>query len=419
MGRTQKSDLHRRLEGRTLLIPSMSEEGAIVFAAAFRSLGFQSEPTPPANERTLQLGARYTSGEECYPEKITLGDALRAIEERGADKVAFFMPTAEGPCRFGQYRPLLAKILSQLGLGQVPIVSPSSGNSYDGLGEQSGELLRTAWWALIVSDILRALRLRFRPYEMHKGETDRTTHECLQALSRVIEKQNFGSKRKISALIEEMGRCRERYQAIPLKNETRPLIGVVGEIFCRLVGFSNEELIRKIEEYGGECWLSGITEWVYYTNRDQIDMLIRNGRRFSKKVLMANIKNYVQVRDERRLIEPVRCLLSGREEPEDIREILHRSFPYLPYTGALGEMVLSVGKAIYLHDKGAAAIADISPFSCMNGIVCEAVYPRVSADHHSIPIRSFYFDGTQKTVDQEVDIFMELARNFQRKQRSH
>jgi predicted nucleotide-binding protein (sugar kinase/HSP70/actin superfamily) len=99
--------------------------------------------------------------------------------------------------------------------------------------------------------------------------------------------------------------------------------------------------------------------------------------------------------------------------------VLSRSMPYLPYTGALGEMVLSVGKAIYLHDKGACGIADISPFSCMNGIVCEAVYPKVSADHNGIPIRAFYFDGTQKMVDQEVDIFMELARNYQRKRRLH
>lgn len=401
------------------MIPRMSEEGPIVFAAAFRSLGFQSEPTPPSNERTLELGARYTSGEECYPEKITLGDTLRAIEERGADKVAFFMPTAEGPCRFGQYRPLLAKILRQLGLEQVPIISPSSGNSYDGLGEQSGELLRTGWRALIVADIVRSLRLRYRPYEMHKGETDRVVFACLQDIGTILEKPGLSGKKKMSLLIEGMGKVRDRFQAIPLKNETRPLIGVVGEIFCRLVGFSNEELIRKIEEYGGECWLSGIVEWVYYTNRDQIDMLIREGHRFSKKLLMARLKNHVQIRDEHRLLEPVRHLLQGREEPEDIREILQRSYPYLPYTGALGEMVLSVGKAIYLHDKGAAAIADISPFSCMNGIVCEAVYPRVSADHNSIPIRSFYFDGTQKMVEQEVDIFMELARNFQRKQRSH
>ena len=41
-----------------------------------------------------------------------------------------------------------------------------------------------------------------------------------------------------------------------------PLIGVVGEIFCRLNTFSNEDLIRKLEGYGAEACLSHIAEWV-------------------------------------------------------------------------------------------------------------------------------------------------------------
>ncbi len=409
--------MHRRLQGRTLFVPRMTDEGAVAFAAAFRSIGIPSEATPFSDERTIKLGSRYTSGEECYPEKITLGDFMRCIEDYGMDKVAFFMPTAGGPCRFGQYRPLLSKTLEQAGFGSIPLVAPSSANSYDGLGEHSGELQRTGWRALVASDTIRSLRLRFRPYEVHKGETDRIADESLAEICRIIERQDLSQKEKLAAMVQGMRKIGERFAGIPLKNETRPLIGVVGEIYCRLATFSNEDLVRKFEEYGGECWLSGVTEWIFYTNRDQIQELIRNGHRFSRQLLMARLKNHVQTRDEHKLVEPVRHLLQGREEPADVREVLARSMPYLPFTGALGEMVLSVGKAIYLHDKGACGIADISPFSCMNGIVCEAVYPKVSADHHGIPIRAFYFDGTQKMVDQEVDIFMELARNYQRKRR--
>ena len=51
----------------------------------------------------------------------------------------------------------------------------------------------------------------------------------------------------------------------------------------------------------------------------------------------------------------------------------------------------------------------------MNGIVTEAVYPRVSKDHDDIPIRVFYFDGTQSDLDRDVGIFLELARTYQRR----
>lgn len=93
------------------------------------------------------------------------------------------------------------------------------------------------------------------------------------------------------------------------------------------------------------------------------------------------------------------------------------SKPYLPSEGCLGEMVLNVGKAIYLHHKGADGIIDISPFTCMNGIICEAVYPSVSAACDRMPIRILYFDGIGSTIDRDVEIFLELTRGYQRQKK--
>ncbi|NOY61400.1 MAG: hypothetical protein GXO75_21005, partial [Calditrichaeota bacterium] len=106
---------------------------------------------------------------------------------------------------------------------------------------------------------------------------------------------------------------------------------------------------------------------------------------------------------------------AGYEEPEDVLEILERSRPYLPREGSHGEMVMSVGKAIWYHDKGAAGVIDISPFTCMNGIITEAIYPHVIRDLDGFPIRVFYFDGIQSSVGSDVEIFMELAKNYMHK----
>ena len=75
--------------------------------------------------------------------------------------------------------------------------------------------------------------------------------------------------------------------------------------------------------------------------------------------------------------------------------MLDAAEPYLPVDGAFGEMVLNVGKAVCLAQYGVDGIIDISPFTCMNGIVSEAIYPRLSRDLGGIPIRTFYFDGTE------------------------
>ena len=72
------------LAGKTVYIPTMAEGSSEAFAAAFRWLGIEAQPTPPSNERTRELGSKYTSGDECYPAKITVGDFLRVIECRAS-----------------------------------------------------------------------------------------------------------------------------------------------------------------------------------------------------------------------------------------------------------------------------------------------------------------------------------------------
>jgi len=76
-------------------------------------------------------------------------------------------------------------------------------------------------------------------------------------------------------------------------------------------------------------------------------------------------------------------------------------------------MTLSVGKAIFHYHQGCDGVVDISPFTCMNGIVTEAIYPKLSADHESIPVRNFFFDGTQYDAERDLGIFMELVRTYQ------
>jgi hypothetical protein len=52
----------------------------------------------------------------------------------------------------------------------------------------------------------------------------------------------------------------------------------------------------------------------------------------------------------------------------------------------------------------------------MNGIVTEAIYPRVSADLDDMPIRNFFFDGARgarANLERDLSIFIELARSYQ------
>lgn len=397
----------------------MTYVGARLAAAVFRGIGIDARITPPSDERTLELGGLYSSGEECYPQKVTIGDFLRVIHSDGfdPDKTAFFMPVAEGPCRFGQYAPYFKQVLGEMGHEDVPVISPSSKNSYDEMGDHGNEMIRTLWRGLVGSDILRKMLLKTRPYETKPGAADEAFERSIEFLEKVLEARDLSSRERMDRLVDALVRSRDMFRAVPARyTKDRPLIGVVGEIFCRLNTFSNYDAVRKIESHGGEAWMSDVTEWVWYTNWSQQDILKRDGRTISLDMLGAKIKNAVQRRDEHKLLEPFAEEFTGYEEPHDVyEEVLKPAWPYLPADGALGEMVLSIGKSIYLYEKGIDGIIDISPFSCMNGIISEAVYHRVSEDCDSLPIRNFYFDSTTSNMERDLDIFMELAHSYRKR----
>jgi predicted nucleotide-binding protein (sugar kinase/HSP70/actin superfamily) len=408
------------LKGKKVFIPPMAYGSGRAFAAGFRALGVDAYITPPSDHRTRELGAKYTSGDECYPAKVTIGDFMKVLEQPEYDpaEIVLFMPTADGPCRFGQYAPFLRQILDSSGYQNVQVLSPTSKNGYAGLGKLAQPFFRTGWRMLVAADILQKMLLKTRPHEIQKGETDKAYHESLEEVCVATERSPIDPPVQLENIRKALINGRDRFRKIDVhRDPARPLVGVVGEIFCRLHTFSNDDMVRRLEEYGGEGWLSDITEWIWYTNSEQFRRLKLIGKQWSVDMAKAIIRNKVQKNDEHALIEPFHDDIKGHEEPP-VEEVLELARPYLPNDGALGEMVLSVGKAVWLARHGADGIVDISPFTCMNGIVAEAIYPRVSRDHGGIPIRNFYFDGTQSDLDRDLGVYIELARTYRRRRLS-
>jgi len=391
---------------------------ATAFAAGFRGVGLDARPCPQAGPRATELACRYTSGDECYPQRVTLADFFQAMEEEGFDpaRAAFVMATTDGPCRFGQYAPFLRRVLRAHGCPEIVLVSPSTESGYREISEHGTALKRLLWWATVGSDALRRLLHRTRPYEVEEGAADRAFDESLEDLCETLAGPGGAGRDKLGRVVASLDRSYARFRQVPAdRSRERLLVGMVGEIFCRLSTFSNEDVARTVERLGGEIWLSGIGEWVWYVNEwEKIDAQAAGGGGFLPW-LGSQISHAVQGRDERRLLAPVKGAFVGYEEPHPVTEVLELARPYLPWEGALGEMVLSVGKTVYLQQKGADAVIDVSPFGCMNGVVSEAVYPRVSRDRAGMPIRNFYFDGSGADPEPDLEIFLELAHNYRRR----
>jgi len=323
------------------------------------------------------------------------------------------MPSSDGPCRFGQYGPYIKGVLKDLGYGDVLVISPTCSDGYDGIGEHAADLVRTSWRAMMGAELLHKLLLRVRPYEKERGAADAAFRVALSGFCDAVEAGGKRASERMERQKDALARGRALLHGVPADFSTpRPLIGVVGEIFCRLNHFSNDDVVRKVEDAGGECWISGVSEWLWYTNASRIRMLKRFGKQLTLEMLGARLKWRLQHRDEEEMLSVFGEDFRGYEEADDINDVLDLARPYLLPDGALGEMLLSVGKTVYLHRKGADGVLDINPFSCMNGIVSEAVYPRLSRDCDGLPVRVIYYDGTHADRRYELDIFMDLVREY-------
>jgi predicted nucleotide-binding protein (sugar kinase/HSP70/actin superfamily) len=414
---TRKIGATHPLAGKTVYVPAMAEGSIEALCAALRWMGVEAYPTPPSDPHTLELGGKHTSGDECYPAKITTGDFLKIAQQPGFDAkhTVFLMGTTDGPCRFGQYAPFLRKVLHEQGYGDIQVLSPHGEHGYSDFQDFDTAFVRTAWRAVVSADILRKLLLQTRPYETQPGEADRAFRESLDDLCQALERSCSVFACQMRWLTASLLRARARFHAVPARfDSSRPLIGIVGEIFCRLNNFSNQDLVRRLEEQGAECWIADIAEWIGYTNMEEVRNLRLAGRSYSSEMIKSKLRSRIQHADEHALRSLFVEDFAGYKEPS-VEEVLELAQPYLPFPGAEGEMVTNMGRSAYLALHGVDGIVDISPFTCMNGVVSEAIYPKLSRDYGGVPIRNFYFDGQQSDLDRDIGIYLELARSYREK----
>ncbi|KPL10521.1 hypothetical protein AMJ71_02900, partial [candidate division TA06 bacterium SM1_40] len=389
-------------DGRAIYIPRMADH-ALVIAAAYRACGVEAHALPPSDQETLQLGRQYTSGRECFPFLLTTGDFLKKLRDPHFDpsRSAFFMATADGPCRFGQYHRLQRMLLDELGLRDLTLITPGSGDAYTKVELAGRGFQKLGWRGVVATDILTKLLHQTRPYERVPGSADRLYARALRKICREVE----AGGNTLSATMREIA---EEFRGLQIsRTARRPVIGIVGEIYIRSNSFSNSELIRRIEALGGEVSLAPIAEWFYYTNyRCKQDSLSEGNW---PKALKVWLKNLFQRLDERRLVELASDLLESGQEPPTER-ILEKAAPYL-HASFGGEAILSVGKSVELIESGVSGIVNVMPFTCMPGMIVAAISKQLREHFPSIPWLNLSYDGQKDlSIETRLEAFIHQTR---------
>jgi predicted nucleotide-binding protein (sugar kinase/HSP70/actin superfamily) len=424
------------LQNKTVLIPEMNRIAAHLMAATFRSFGSNAMVLKTYNG--LDLGKKYTSGKECFPCQVTLGDILLFLkteqEKLGCDfdpeNYLYFLPESDGPCRFGMYNTFQRMVLDtfpELDMVKIVSITAKDGYSLDGVIDKNRMLdfRKASYVAVVVADIMERLLWRIRPYETHDGITDDFMERSMRQMESFFETHaadnNFG---RILDKLEEIARTGKTLidPSIP----TKPLIGMVGEIFLRMHVHSNQDLIRVLEKHGAEVVNSSLAEWVNYITYGQLRENKINFRLNLKQLNFGRLKHHMQkiisfggdlfyqeMRQKHFYNRTTRLIDFEHDHKVSHLEKLLKKEDIFTFD-VTTETCLSIAAILQFVKEGYNGVVNVYPFTCMPGMTTSAIVKPVM-NRMRVPYLDTPYDGSfQPGRETALRTFMhQVTQHFQ------
>jgi len=383
---------------KTLILPYMAPFVKVI-GTIMETCGSRVIVLPEPDERSLFYSNQLTSGTECLPYRVTLGDFLKFFYQNPGctNDVEIAMASAYGPCRLGKYALEQSRVLRKVGF-DVPMLTTVSNNAYSDI-DVGSDFRPLAIRGIFAVDCLERLVWRTRPYEKEEGLADRLFDDYLEQIN-----QRIRSKEDFASVIEQATSAFK--SAIDPGLPRRPLVGINGEIYLRSNRFSNNNLVKVCEAAGLEVIVSSTGEWIKYISYRHLEDSIRF--RKAKKLLSSYIGNRIVEGSEHKLLNRAKALA---DEPEpSIRQILSRTSLYLsPRCGS--EAVLSIGSGVeWMENPNFAGVISVMPHGCMPGGIVAAMSEKLSQIYHK-PWISLTYDGILETNNlTRINNFAEVIR---------
>jgi predicted nucleotide-binding protein (sugar kinase/HSP70/actin superfamily) len=213
---------------------------------------------------------------------------------------------------------------------------------------------------------------------------------------------------------------------------SKPLIGIVGEIYLRSHVHSNQDVIRTLERYGAEVVNASIAEWVNYTTYDRLReakvSLRLHLKQFNYRGVMNSLKSilsyggdlYYQQMRQGQVYRRVKSLinLAGDHRMDHLERILLQEDLFSFDVGT--EACLSISGIMgYVHE-GYNGVVNVYPFTCMPSTITSSIV-RPIMNRMKVPYLDTPYDGSfQPGREAALRTFMYQAhQHFKRNRREN
>ena len=382
----------------TILCPQMSPFHFGIFEAAFNASGYNLEVLPNDNKHAVDVGLKYVNNDACYPSLMVVGQIMDALLSGKYDlnKTAVIMSQTGGGCRASNYIAFIRRALKKAGMEQIPVISLN----LSGLESNPGfkltlPLIKRIVYGAVFGDILMKCVYRMRPYELEEGIVNRK-HKIWE--QRVIA---FVTGSSVShGTFKKM--CREMvhdFDTIPISDEKKPRVGIVGEILVKFLPAANNHLADLLEAEGAEPVVPDLIDFICYCFYNQNFKVEKLGFKKSKATI-ANLglkaidwlrKTANEALEQSRHFTPA----------ADIRDLAKMASPIVSAGNQTGEGWFLTGEMMELIHGGVPNIVCIQPFGCLpNHIVGKGVIKEVRREHPEANIVAIDYDPGASEVNQ-------------------
>ena len=404
-----------------LYLPNFSQYHTPVLGLAMHWLGLHPGTVTPLARHQLERGLRYTSGRECLPLPLCIGQILQIHEQRAPGEiVGFFTVRGGAPCVSDAYEGYFERFIAEHELPDLFVLNASAENDY--LGFPGETLTRHVGPAIVLADILveidHVLRVAGAP-----GTVRLFQREWLRFAATSDSLDAFDAR--LPALVR-------RLAALPRTRDPQqcPRVVVTGDFFTCFSPFFIEG-VRELYAARGiilkpvdlaDLVLCGAYDGIAGTANTW--GLSPGNLAFAKactRIFQADGKEYLQrwlayqtqqcIEQFYRGVFRASGLLVA--ENNDVATLFDRAVEHVSPT-IFGEAIPAVGKGVGAAAEGYDGTLLVGPFNCLPYRIAEAILRPLSRQH-GVPILTCESDGYAvapaffRQVDVHIQQMLECA----------
>ena len=400
----------------TILCPQMSPIHFELLQPAFRACGYNFEILDNDNRHSIDVGLKYVNNDACYPSLCVVGQIMDALLSGKYDlhKVAVVITQTGGGCRATNYIGFIRRALEKAGLEYIPVVSINMSGLESNPGFQlNAELLVRAAYGAIFGDIFMRCVYRMRPYEKETGSVNALHRKWVKIC------QDFLSSKKLPGYFKFRRLCRqiiEEFDAVPVTDEKKPRVGIVGEILVKFAPMANNHLVELLEAEGAEAVVPDLLDFMLYCFYNQIYKAEYLGtKKSSASTARLAIWAIGQVRGA-----AASAFKKSRHfaPPASIYDLVSYAEPIVSIGNQTGEGWFLTGEMVELIHQGVNNIVCTQPFGCLpNHVVGKGVIKELRRRYPESNVVAIDYDPGASEVNQlnRIKLMLSTAQKNMKK----